>query len=263
MDGLAETAPGLDRFEAQSLLARLRPHRKQIARFQLWGRLRPQAECYIATPSGFVNFGTRYLLFMRLQPELPTKNPEIERFKRRMMINDPQTELLFEFGVFNDQLFICSQYLHGISLAALARHQPPSCALALALLARIDELVDRTTGGEVSLRPGLGQLRLGLDGPIYLGYRPIHDDLRQLKQLKEFEESNFIDLNILGPQLGFESIGAKRLSALVLGGRISKRQQVSNWEAARLSEAQVNYAATDAWICREIYLDFQRKGLIT
>ena len=55
-------------------------------------------------------------------------------------------------------------------------------------------------------------------------------------------------------KLGFESIGAKKLSALVLGFRISKRQQVSNWEMAKLSQAQINYAATDAWICREIYL---------
>ena len=63
-----------------------------------------------------------------------------------------------------------------------------------------------------------------------------------------------VDLNLLAPKLGFESIGAKKLSALVLGIRISKRQQVSNWELENLSQAQIDYAATDAWICREIYL---------
>ena len=91
----------------------------------------------------------------------------------------------------------------------------------------------------------------------------IHDDIRQLKQLNFFEAQNFVDLNTLCPQIGFESIGAKRLSALVLGKRISKRQQVSNWDARELSNAQISYAATDAWICREIYLRFLDKGLVS
>jgi len=82
----------------------------------------------------------------------------------------------------------------------------------------------------------------------------VRDDLKDLKKIKPFNEQSVIDLNVLAPQLGFESIGAKKLSALVLGIRISKRQQVSNWEAVDLSQAQIDYAATDAWICREIYL---------
>lgn len=82
----------------------------------------------------------------------------------------------------------------------------------------------------------------------------IHDDLKDLKKIHHFNEENVVDLNILAPKLGFESIGAKKLTALVLGFRISKRQQVSNWEAVELSKAQIDYAATDAWICREIYL---------
>ena len=91
----------------------------------------------------------------------------------------------------------------------------------------------------------------------------IHDDIKQLKALNFFEAQNFIDLNTLSPKIGFESIGAKRLSALVLGKRISKRQQVSNWDAAELSPAQIAYAATDAWICREIYLQFLKDGLVS
>jgi ribonuclease D len=82
----------------------------------------------------------------------------------------------------------------------------------------------------------------------------VRDDLKDLKKIKPFNELSVIDLNVLAPQLGFESIGAKKLSALVLGIRISKRQQVSNWEAVDLTKAQIDYAATDAWICREIYL---------
>ena len=82
----------------------------------------------------------------------------------------------------------------------------------------------------------------------------VRDDLKDLKKIQPFDEKSIVDLNILAQELGFESIGAKKLSALVLGFRISKRQQVSNWELEKLSHAQINYAATDAWICREIYL---------
>lgn len=85
----------------------------------------------------------------------------------------------------------------------------------------------------------------------------VRDDLKDLKKMYPFEEKNIVDLNILAPELGFESIGAKKLSALVLGIRISKKQQVSNWEAKELTTAQIDYAATDAWICREIYLRLQ------
>ncbi len=82
----------------------------------------------------------------------------------------------------------------------------------------------------------------------------VKDDLKDLKKLHSFEEKSIVDLNFFAPKLGFESIGAKKLSALVLGIRISKRQQVSNWEQKKLTNAQIVYAATDAWICREIYL---------
>lgn len=89
-------------------------------------------------------------------------------------------------------------------------------------------------------------------------------DLQDLNDIRkgDIHPENVIDLNSYVEKLGFESIGAKRLSALVLGFRISKSQQTSNWEAAHLSEAQIQYAATDAWICREIYLKLQRAGNI-
>ncbi len=82
----------------------------------------------------------------------------------------------------------------------------------------------------------------------------VRDDFKDLKKMYPFEEKEVVDLNVWAPKLGFESIGAKKLSALVLGIRISKKQQISNWEAKELSAAQLDYAATDAWVCREIYL---------
>jgi ribonuclease D len=52
---------------------------------------------------------------------------------------------------------------------------------------------------------------------------------------------------------GIKSSGLRKLSAIILGFRISKKQQVSNWEAPELTDAQLQYAATDAWVCYEIY----------
>lgn len=80
-------------------------------------------------------------------------------------------------------------------------------------------------------------------------------DMKELRQQYfQFTSNEVIDLNVLCNKMGFENIGAKNLSAMILGHNISKRQQTSNWETPTLSEAQIRYAATDAWICREIYL---------
>lgn len=85
-------------------------------------------------------------------------------------------------------------------------------------------------------------------------------DMKELKQqYYSFDAKEVVDLNILCKTMGFENIGAKNLSGMVLGHNISKRQQTSNWECPVLSEAQMRYAATDAWICREIYLKLMRE----
>jgi len=81
----------------------------------------------------------------------------------------------------------------------------------------------------------------------------VKDDIRGLQKLKPFEAAGFVDLNEIALQLGFENTGAKNLSGIFLGYRISKRQQLSNWEEFKLTEPQLNYAATDAFICLEIY----------
>ena len=43
------------------------------------------------------------------------------------------------------------------------------------------------------------------------------------------------------------------LTALLLGFRISKSAQTSNWDSDQLNEKQISYAATDAWVCLKIY----------
>jgi ribonuclease D len=83
----------------------------------------------------------------------------------------------------------------------------------------------------------------------------ILQDMKELSdQFKPFNHNNVIDLNVLCKTLEFENIGARNLTAMLLGFRISKRQQTSNWEANELNENQLRYAATDAWVAKEIYL---------
>tara|TARA_B100001250_G_scaffold373092_1_gene359004 strand:- start:617 stop:1195 length:579 start_codon:yes stop_codon:yes gene_type:complete len=81
----------------------------------------------------------------------------------------------------------------------------------------------------------------------------IDDDIKELNKLKRFTANNVIDLNKKAEKLGFKSIGAVKLSILILGFRISKKVRLSNWENDPLTKEQLNYAATDAWICYLIY----------
>ena len=81
----------------------------------------------------------------------------------------------------------------------------------------------------------------------------VHDDVRFLKVVRKFTPEGFVDLQTLVKDFGIQSSGLKKLAAIVLGFRISKRQQVTDWEAEQLSEAQQIYAATDAWVCHQIY----------
>jgi ribonuclease D len=81
----------------------------------------------------------------------------------------------------------------------------------------------------------------------------IHDDLKFLRGVRKFNPEGFVDLQGLVKNYGIQSSGLKKLAAIILGFRISKRQQVTDWEAPELSEAQLIYAATDAWVCHQIY----------
>jgi ribonuclease D len=82
----------------------------------------------------------------------------------------------------------------------------------------------------------------------------IRDDLKALRSLLPFEPHGFIDLQNLVADHGIKELGLKKLTAITLGHTISKSQQVSNWEAPALTDPQQLYAATDAWVCRQIYL---------
>lgn len=78
-------------------------------------------------------------------------------------------------------------------------------------------------------------------------------DLRSLRQIRHFRDAGFIDLQAIAPEWGIAEKSLRKLSAIVLGQRVSKAQRLSNWEAATFTDKQKLYAATDAWVCTAIY----------
>lgn len=82
----------------------------------------------------------------------------------------------------------------------------------------------------------------------------VHDDVRGLQHYSSFKANGFIDLQKIVWEWGIKDKSVKKMAANILSCKISKSQQLSNWEAPELSDAQRMYAATDAWICREMYL---------
>ena len=93
---------------------------------------------------------------------------------------------------------------------------------------------------------------LSNDPPLKIGLG-LQDDLRRLRADFKFEPRGFLDLQSYVEAFHIDEKGLKKISGIVLNRRISKSQQVSNWDADILSEAQLRYAATDAWICLLIY----------
>ena len=81
----------------------------------------------------------------------------------------------------------------------------------------------------------------------------IKDDIIGLQEHNNFKPAGFIELQDFVKEFNIESNGLKKLSGIVLNHRISKSQRVTNWENEILTEPQQIYAATDAWVCYEIY----------
>ena len=81
----------------------------------------------------------------------------------------------------------------------------------------------------------------------------VRDDIKGLQKLRWFRAGNFVDLQTVAPQWGIAEKSLRKLSGIVLQRSVSKAQRLSNWEAANLTSAQIKYAATDAWVCLEIY----------
>jgi ribonuclease D len=81
----------------------------------------------------------------------------------------------------------------------------------------------------------------------------IKDDVKELRAMEYFTPNGFVEIADITVKLGYENRGLRALAGLLLQGRISKAAQVTNWARPKLDNKQVRYAATDAWISREIY----------
>ena len=90
----------------------------------------------------------------------------------------------------------------------------------------------------------------------------LRDDLIDMKKLRDHEPAGFVELNELVKEIGIESNGLRKLTAIILGFRISKSAQVSNWENNTLTEKQLYYAATDAWVCIKMYNKLVQQGYL-
>lgn len=104
------------------------------------------------------------------------------------------------------------------------------------------------------------QLKALLESNDYLKVGlSVHDDFHSLNRWMPCRPNNFIELQRYVKAFGIEEMSLQKIYAIVFHKRISKRQQLSNWEAEELTPAQQQYAAIDAWACRNIYYELQRK----
>ena len=79
------------------------------------------------------------------------------------------------------------------------------------------------------------------------------DDWSQLRKRKEFKPVNYVELQDYVKPLGVLDMSLQKLYANFFRQKISKSQQLTNWEADALTESQKSYAATDAWTCLQLY----------
>ena len=86
----------------------------------------------------------------------------------------------------------------------------------------------------------------------------LKDDFIQLGRRKQFNPGKHAELQTMVREMGIVDQSLQKLYANFFGQRISKTQQLTNWEADVLTEAQKRYAATDAWACIQIYEEIQR-----
>ena len=90
----------------------------------------------------------------------------------------------------------------------------------------------------------------------------VADDLKGLRKVFPFEERSILDLGAAARRAGLGQTGLRNLAAIFLGFRLPKGTKTTNWAARRLSAQQIDYAATDAWACRELYLRFRELGML-
>ena len=90
----------------------------------------------------------------------------------------------------------------------------------------------------------------------------ILDDIRALQKLRKFNAEGFVELSNIGSDLGIVTCGLRNLAAIFFGVRISKKEQLTNWERPDLNSSQCLYAATDAWICLKMFKFLEQEKVL-
>jgi ribonuclease D len=165
------------------------------------------------------------------EPELARALADIRQ--ERVVGFDTETRPAFRKG--EDYLPCLVQLATGRAVYLL-QLQRLDCSLALA---------------EILAAPGIVKAGVALAG-----------DLGQLQRLFPLAPAAVVDLGRVAKRHGNPQTGLRNLAARFLGFRIPKGARTTNWAAPRLTPAQIGYAAMDAWAGRELYLCFERLGLL-
>ena len=88
------------------------------------------------------------------------------------------------------------------------------------------------------------------------------DDFHQLTRLCDIHPAGFVELQQLVKQYDITNMSLQKIYAILFQQKISKGQQLTNWEAPQLSDAQQRYAAIDAWACLRIYEHLQSGAFV-
>lgn len=88
------------------------------------------------------------------------------------------------------------------------------------------------------------------------------DDFHQLARVCDLKPAGFIELQQLVKQYQITDMSLQKIYAILFDQKISKGQQLTNWEAPELTDAQQRYAAIDAWACLRIYNHLQESNFI-
>lgn len=82
----------------------------------------------------------------------------------------------------------------------------------------------------------------------------LQQDITKLRRQLPCQYRGFVDVTRMAKEVDLKNFSMRALAAVLLGARIPKAVRTSNWARETLSHQQIRYAATDAWISRELYL---------
>lgn len=81
----------------------------------------------------------------------------------------------------------------------------------------------------------------------------LKSDIQKMASEDIGQLGGYIDLSELASNKGIIQTGARGLTARYMKHRLVKSTRTTNWAAKNLTEKQLVYAATDAWICLHIH----------